>query len=286
MLVSDSSKHQPEFDLARARAVFADSGHDRGLMSDHITSPFHLYSVEELRSRFGFRIGRSVPADVFVFGKGEPKQRDCTKIGGMPYWPKNKAWPKSKQGRPFQFLAQVNFADSRDIANDLPGDVLLLLVPNDGEWQWGSVDIHLEWFPSGIDVVDEFDASLIATNAGPFFGAIYRTADYPDLPQEFDAQTRINTDGLSVLNATKIGGIPYLVQGSFADDADHICQIGTVFPASRVPYPWVNDWHPLGMTEDEDGFRGPTNMLDIGDMGFIYVFRDQKGRFKSTMQCY
>ena len=35
-----------------------------------------------------------------------------SKVGGMPYWPQNLAWPKSPEGRPLFFLAQINFAET------------------------------------------------------------------------------------------------------------------------------------------------------------------------------
>ena len=100
MLVPQSKKHQPEFDLAEARRVYAVAGIDKDIEGEAITSPHDLLSVEALRDRFALRVGRMVPADVFVFGKGEPPRPDCTQFGGKPYWPADRIWPSDERGHP------------------------------------------------------------------------------------------------------------------------------------------------------------------------------------------
>ena len=42
----------------------------------------------------------------FVWGLGEPPRRECTKIGGLPYWPSQRPWPQSQGGYPATFLAR------------------------------------------------------------------------------------------------------------------------------------------------------------------------------------
>ena len=90
MLLQDSKKHQPEFDLAKAQRIYTAGGHDRKLGGEWITSPYDLFSVETLRDRFDLRGGRAVPTDVFVFGKGEPPRARL-----HTYW-----WPALLAGRP------------------------------------------------------------------------------------------------------------------------------------------------------------------------------------------
>ncbi|HEY2840509.1 MAG TPA: hypothetical protein VGJ26_15235, partial [Pirellulales bacterium] len=70
MLVRGSTKFHHEFDLEEARRQFA--GMSKTLSGEQVTSPWDLYAVEALRDRHQLRIGESYPADVFVFGKGEP----------------------------------------------------------------------------------------------------------------------------------------------------------------------------------------------------------------------
>lgn len=35
-----------------------------------------------------------------------------SKVGGLPYWPKDLTWPRSADGRVLSFLAQINFAET------------------------------------------------------------------------------------------------------------------------------------------------------------------------------
>src|SRR5262249_53652498 len=99
-----------------------------------IVGPYIIAAQEQLRAE---RLAQSrpvnqVPVDLFVFCKGEPPRRDLTKIGGLPYWPARREWPRAESGAPMAFVAQINFADSRDITGTLPGDLLLVF----GEPEW------------------------------------------------------------------------------------------------------------------------------------------------------
>jgi hypothetical protein len=132
------------------------------------------------RSRAGLREGKAFPADLFVFGKGESPGRETTKVGGIPYWPADRSWPTDDEGSPLLFLAQFNFADSQDLfPTRLPGDVLLLLVEDPEDYLEPDL-IRFEWLLLGLPPVSHFDESLVATTAGPFYGVIHRSADYPD----------------------------------------------------------------------------------------------------------
>jgi hypothetical protein len=51
VLVQYSRKHHPEFDLAKARRVFAGARYDKKIEGEWITSPHDLFSVETLRDR-------------------------------------------------------------------------------------------------------------------------------------------------------------------------------------------------------------------------------------------
>ncbi|MCG3131095.1 MAG: hypothetical protein FLDDKLPJ_01871 [Phycisphaerae bacterium] len=124
----------------------------------HITSPGHLAEILQLQEEIAQRacpMGEGTPADIFVWGLGEPSHPAGTKIGGVPYWPAKEPWPTDDAGNAMTFLAQICFADSRDIVGYLPGDVLLLFVPGsvggscdiDGDpdgspvrWYWQPLD--------------------------------------------------------------------------------------------------------------------------------------------------
>ena len=121
-------KHSPEFfqgkrAIEREKAFYAP-------WAEPITGPYHLAVIEQYRDERAANliVPERVETDVFVFAKGEPKTRAVTKVGGLPYWPKNRDWPCGKDGDPLTFLAQVCFADSHDLVGALPGDVLAHLI--------------------------------------------------------------------------------------------------------------------------------------------------------------
>lgn len=290
MIVRDSQKLHPELDFVAARRVFEANAHE-ALTGQLITSPYDAFSVEELRDVHGLREGTAFPADLFVFGKGESPRRDATKVGGVPYWPESRPWPTSAEGAPLLFLAQFNFADSRDLfPAPLPGDVLLLLVKDPEDYLEPDL-IRFEWLPLELPPVSHFDESLMATTAGPFYGVIHRSADYPDATDRaYDLPVSQGYD-LPILNGTKIGGIPHWIQAGDdqgIDDSDHqfLCQLGSIQPAHQVPYPWVNQAESLGLQFNDQGIYGARNSIVFGDMGTIYVFLNRDGSIRSSFECY
>src|SRR5262249_17436874 len=122
---------------------------------DGIVGPYAIAVLEQIRAERLMRTPalERTPTDVFVFAKGEPPRRELTKVGGLPYWPARRAWPRDDEGNPLAFLAQFCFADSRDITGELPGDVLLIFTRLDAritrypcpDWE----QMHFEWLPLG-----------------------------------------------------------------------------------------------------------------------------------------
>jgi hypothetical protein len=220
-----------------------------------------------------------------VFGKGEGPRRECTKVGGLPYWPAGRPWPKDGNGAPYRYLAQFNFADSRDLVAELPGDVLLLFVPEGNDWLFEPDCIHFEWLPLGLDAVTSFDSSLGATTAGPFFGAIYRAVDYPEAMPKAKTCWVHGRDEIAIINATKIGGLPYLIQDRDLD-GEFLCQLNSIQAAPLAQYPWVNSPEPLALEFGDRGIFADANTFVMMDMGNIYIFRTGAGKVKSSIESY
>ena len=146
LIKSNATKTHAELDFDAVVRTYPAHSYPRALDGSHVTSPFHIYSVETLRDRHRLRVGPAIATDVFVWAIGEPERRDVTKIGGLPYWPTKQPWPERPDGGPCQFLAQINFTDSQDLVPELPGDVLLVFAKHSDEWMWGSTDaLHLVW---------------------------------------------------------------------------------------------------------------------------------------------
>jgi hypothetical protein len=284
MLIPDSKKLHPEFDQEEAKRIYAANEFDADLEGEIVTSPHDLFSVEALRDRLALRVGRATPTDVFVFGKGEAPRRDGTKVGGLPYWPADRPWLKNDARVPCRFLAQFNFADSRDLFANLPGQVLLLLVEEGDDWLYEPDRIHFEWLPLGLAPVTSFESSWIVNQGGTFFGVIHRSADYPEAAENAGKCGIRSQRDLPIINGTKIGGLPHLIS-SFGFEDEFLCQLSSIQAAPYAPYPWVNDAGPLDLTFGDRGIYGEANEFVFLDMGNIYVFRGKDGTLKSSFEC-
>jgi hypothetical protein len=224
--------------------------------------------------------------------EGEPPDRHATKIGGLPYWPSKTQWPTVKDGKPMSFLSQINFADSRDIMGELPGDVLLIFTPDSD----GYIEtLHFGWQPLGL-------TNLILDDAlphqrwrpDPCYGHIFRTVSYPQAKRkkEFEESYYPRCLGLEIWSefllpqyqATQIGSAPYFIQdGDDQLPGRLLCAISSVGPDPHKPYPWINHPEPL-MPENE--FRFDDNYFMIGDTGCIYISIDENGRLHFNESCY
>jgi hypothetical protein len=84
MLVQNSRKLHPEFDLDEASRIYAAAQGDKDLEGEHITSPYDLYSVEVLRDRLALRVGAPVATDVFVFGRVKRLAENAPRSAACP----------------------------------------------------------------------------------------------------------------------------------------------------------------------------------------------------------
>jgi hypothetical protein len=287
MIIRNSSKEHLELDISVASREFSQHAAEETLSGELVTSAWDLYSVETLRERHKLRVGNAFPTDIFVFGKGEPDDPSCTKVGGRPFWPDDRDWPTKPDGSPYHFLAQFNFADSTDIIDhDLPGKVLLLLTDSKEDWLWGNEGLSFHWVSAGISPAPNLKVPSAIGDSGPFYGVIHRTADYPDSSNAAYKLRVSQSYNLPIINGTKIGGLPHFIQ-SGADDAGHfLCQLGSIQAAPYAPYPWVNRREPLGLEFDNDGIYGNENCAVFGDMGSIYLFMDDDGKVSRSFECY
>ena len=287
ILRTSSKKAHSDIDLTAAAEAFAEHASEEKLSGELVTSAWDLYSVETLRDRHNLRIGDLFPTDVFVFGKGEPDDPSCTKVGGCPFWPADQDWPTTPDGSPCHFLAQFNFSDSIDIIDiALPGAVLLLLTDPEKDWLWGDDGLSFHWVSAGASPGSNLNVPSAIGTSGPFYGAVHRTADYPDAgdaASELDVSQNYN---LPVLNGTKIGGLPHFIQQGGGTCDRFLCQLGSIQAAPFAPYPWVNQRAPLGLEFNNDGIYGEDNCAVFGDMGSIYLFIDDHGNVSRSFECY
>lgn len=196
--------------------------------------------------------GPPVPADVFVLAVGEAPSRDETKIGGLPFWPHDREWPRSRTGQPLPFLAQFCFRGSLDIVGSLPADMLLLFGDKDhpstvvAEWQSSRCRARL---------VDLDDVPVKAATPC-FYGTRWRTENFPDA--KYDDPVGL-ADGSNVnhmwfvcrLLGMQIGRYPYFPEwsGRPLERGRVVCSMSAVFPMPGLPHPFVN--RPSPLTDEE-----------------------------------
>jgi uncharacterized protein YwqG len=182
-----------------------------------------------------------------------------TKIGGLPYRPAGRPWPVDSAGNARRFVAQLSFADSRDLVPPLPGDILLVFGDDDALLE--PERLLFEWWPLGLgsltaEMADGTDA------LAPFHAHLHRTDDRDD----------------SIFEGTKIGGMPEFVQDAPPVTGTFIAAIGSISVAIDQRHPFVNVAEPRGWSREND--------LMIGDMGSLYLFLQEDGRIVAESQCY
>jgi hypothetical protein len=223
----------------------------------------------------------AVAADIFVLGRGEPARREATKLGGLPYWPRKRAWPTDAEGEIMTFIAQFCFADSRDIVGRLPGDVLLLFAARedlDSDLEPGL--LHFEWMRLGethLVQASDLPPSPWPWPITPYYGAIYRSRDYPGAEGHFSQYNA--PERLAILAGTKIGGVPRWVQIEEGIRDRFLCSLASVHAVTDRPYPYVND--PTPLARSEVGERpGPL----WGEASVLNLFLANNGKVVASVQ--
>lgn len=259
---------------------------------DIIVGPENVAECEQLRAETGPHqsYGPAVPTDVMVWGDAESPHPAGTKLGGCPFRPRSLSWPTGQNGAPSTFLGQICFADSRDILRngsgaplDLPGDVLLLFMPNpDGVWDGDDEDPKcMQWEWHTLALTDPMRASDVPEQPvkfAPCYAELHRTWDYPNVPEGHPIRQRSETGRLCVHEGGKIGGTPFYVQeeeprpGVFLGALGSINPVGPRYPLLNIP---VN---PRG----DHNLNGGHMMF--GDCGSLYLFFDQVGFIEKRPQ--
>lgn len=254
-----------------------------------VTSPFHIAVVEQLRAEAfsGSRFSK-VPTDVFVFAKGEPQNRAVTKVGGLPFWPRSRAWPKGESKQPLSFVAQVCFADSKDLVGDLPGDVMLIFADGIYGEDWSDEDseaLRFEWVrTTETDLIRQSEIPKARWQLLPCYGAIHRTLDFVDAYES--VVDRYNQPYcVDVIEGTKIGGLPRWIQEEAELPGRFLCALGSIQPESKRPYPFINVEQPFDYWSAERR-KERDLFLMWGDVGSLYVFLEDDGTIHWAIQGY
>ena len=247
-----------------------------------IDGPRGMAAVETIRSAFD-SLGEARASDVFIWGLGEPEHPAATKLGGLPYRPADEPWPMSAAGRPLSFMAQVCFADSKDLVGvpgsllrkprPLPGDVLLMFAPGDYLADWDDDDqssLVFEWRSLGLaDPVRKVPPT--AKTFAPAFAQIHRTADFPEPADDHPVRMLFSGRDLCIVRGTKIGGVPAF-DGMLP--GRHLCTLSSLNP-SGGHFPLLNAARPQDI---------PSGLLMMGDLGLLHLFIDAAGKIRWTVR--
>lgn len=263
---------------------------ERDLPMTGVHGPKDLSAIEQIRAGLGVgTLGPASPTDVFLWALGEPANRAATKMGGLAYRPASQPWPRGAKGQAMHLLAQVCFADSRDVvsvpgglmrkARALPGDVLLIFAPGEYLEDWDDDDqasLVFEWQPLGLTGLAGLDAGP-RSPLTPVHGHIHRTADYHRPPDGHAIYNLYSAKDVALMGGTKIGGVP-ACGGELELPGTHLCTIASLNPtAERFPLINVADGHEL-----RDGSNN--TFLMMADVWSLYLFIDKSAKIHWTVK--
>ena len=224
-------------------------------------------------------LGQPKQVDFFVLSVGESPERDRTKIGGLPWWPRKRAWPLSDQQKPLPFIAQFNFRKSLDIVGELPADVLLLFGdlfgPSTLAVRWQSLDCE----SSLVGADDIPDNSAIPR----FFGSRWRTEIFPDARCPLEPVAL--RDGTVVKEpwfacrplGMQIGTGPFS-RGYFGGDPTRhrtIASLSSIFPILGSRHPFLNHSQPMHESEVDALTLPLTDIRDADGFGVACILLDE-----------
>lgn len=232
-------------------------------------------------------LGPSVPCDLFVWQHSRNAEKPwLTRIGGTPWRPERKPWPKGEDGVPLVFLGQICFVDSRDILpRKLPGDVVLFFGTYTAGW---AVPEMVEWSPLAIkEPATGLNTPWTGELPFEYHGVIHRTRQYTDPDAAMPAFTAAGLQDsawlLHAVQATLIGAYASLPQGWILPEEEQlICVLSS--------FSWQHQWPlcdvPRGLScvrADGSEFESTLHKsgFGLGDGGATWVYRSSRGTFET-----
>ena len=271
ILKTDSDKLHSEIDIVALRNQFSKQILENNI-SRFVTSPVQLLAYEEHRLAGD---DETCDCDAFVLGLGEPDNPLITKVGGIPFWPIEKPWPTHSNGKPFQFLAQINFEDSKDLFTDtLPGNIASVLVSN-ADWYLDG-EVQLFWSTGNEQPADCQHIPIAIGKAGPFFGCIYRMRE-----SIADPFLGLKIGGVS----RPLGRFELTPQGGFQpipinpESGQFAFQISSILAQPSLQFPFANLKEPLEMGFDDNSVHDALRSVVFCDMGSFSFWIDGQGDF-------
>jgi hypothetical protein len=199
---------------------------------------------------------RTDDADLMKATAGEPADRFVTKLGGLPYRPASVPWPRTANGEAMVFFGQVCFADSEDVVDVLPGDVLLIFTH--GEHDHTSGELVYEWYPLGLEGL--ITAADIPDTAWRVFPCYMHLLRYVEDEEDEDSRCP---------EQAKIGGRPHWIQSE-----------------PRKPGEFLAGFECVDFLGKPDASDPKVKHLDFFDAGLLHFFLQEDGHIVEYFQCY
>jgi len=262
----------------------------------NLTSPFDVALREnQLRIVQGrMDLGLAIPAHYFVYAIGENAEREQSRVGGLPYRPRDMKWPYDADGQPKEFVCQVDFSGSRSLLPPLPEDIMLLFASEEGS---DEQPFALEWYPAGLtDLVRVADLPKTKFTFPMVQEAVhcyvYETLDYPEATTRLKGTEFESWVTLGLPCGSKIGGH----QEPSNRDRNHIFTLESIRLSTDDPFPFVNlkGWSANSLRDPLASqlvyavrrlARLPVrsrmfDVLMIGDLGRITAFRSAQDQLE------
>jgi hypothetical protein len=248
-----------------------------------ISSPIDIAKREEwlAANSQAFSSFQGQPADYLVHAFGEPPQPYQSKMGGIPYRPKNAQWPVGADGEPMQFFGQINLSNSGDLVPEANGAVLVMF--HCGEDSCSTEEFRFEWYDEDIrDLPTEADIPAFESLhiEFPIHYEVFRTTEWP-VPKDASKELR----DYNSLVASKIGGVP-----AYFGDSDpklpgrYFMTIDSLQISVGRPFPAIN--YPESLTRDDAGGYYAASFVMLGDLGSLFLNIDRDGAVFCAGQCH
>ncbi|MCB1209470.1 MAG: DUF1963 domain-containing protein [Verrucomicrobiales bacterium] len=255
-----------------------------------ITSPADLCEIELSRQRAAetHDLGERVHSHIFLWKTGEPEKPYLTKVGGTPFRPASRVWPKSSDGALMTFVVQFCFADSKEILPyPTPGDVMLVFMSDSEAFYGAENDIHIEWSDLTIDQPLGSDACPKAQWTVPSLtGVLHRTFEYPESWKIFNALGHYQPYLFDTTQSTKISTETHFIQGDPSKPGQKLlCVLSSIRPTERWPFVDLERL-PKNRGENENHSGWGKYEMSFGDAGCIYFFIDRSGRISWSCDSY
>lgn len=258
-----------------------------------IDSPGDLVLREQAirRARTHGDLGPKTSVDAFVWAESLGSDRRwLTRIGGVPWRPRKRAWPKDPDGVPLTFLGQIYFGDSkRLVPYELPGDVALIFGTASSGWVSIDRGAALEWSTKELkDPCYISDVPWTGVLSFEYDGVLHRTVQYTDWEKSEEvfqkAGDKRGGSGVAAMQVTQIGSHAALPQGWPFEEGD-----GNTLIAVLSSFYFRGRWPLCDVPRCLRQVRGDGSSYDmmfdnardfgVGDAGCIWIYRDREGRF-------